>query len=185
MRALLLINIIFFTIISNWPLALFAQNTSPADTFPVPPENPNLLFYLQRQPNTNTIIYALNIKNNKIDEDDPVRVYWIRYPEKGQREELSWIQRTFAYGVHSKRISGSEYELNIVSYKKQKIWLEKDPQGLWRVSTILSNGKKIVLKRIYVHINGGSFWHPNIEYAELKGLEPGSNREVRERIKIK
>ena len=181
----IVVNIILFTIISNCPLNLFAQSSSPADTFPVPPKNPDMLFYLQRQPNSNTIIYALNLKNNQIDENNPVKVYWIRYQEKGQREELSWIQRTFAYGIHSKRISGSEYELNLVSYKKHTFWLVKDSHGLWQVFTNLSNGKKAVLKRIYVHINGGSFWHPNVEYVEIKGLEPASNQEVRERMKIK
>lgn len=181
----LVINIIFFTIILNYPPILFAQNNSPADTFPVPPKNPDQLFYLQRQPNSNTLIYALNIKNNQIDELDPVKVYWIRYQEKGQRQELSWLQRTFAYGIHSKKISNTEYELNLVSYKKQKFRLEKDPVGIWRVFTIFSNGKKVVLKRVYVHVNGGSFWHPNIEYVEIKGLDLTSNKEVRERLKIK
>lgn len=185
MKTSLLINIIFFAIISNFPLALFAQNRSPADTFPVPPENPDQLFYLQRQPNTNTIIYDLNIKNKKLDTNEPVHVYWIRYQEKGQKEELSWIQRSFAYGIRSKRISSNEYELNFVSYKKRKFWLEKGPDDIWRVFANLSNGKKMILKRIYIHINGGSFWKPNIEYVELKGVDPGTYKEIRERIHIK
>jgi len=185
MRKLFFLNFIFFTIISNYPLNIFAQNRSPADTFPVPRGNSIRLFYLQRQPNTNTIVYDLNVKNNKLDADDPVHGYWIRYQEKGQREELSWIQRTFAYGIHSKKISDSEYELNFVSYKKRKFWLEKNQEGFWSVFAKLENGKKIVLKRIYIQINGGSFWSPNIEYVELKGLEPDTNQEVRERIQIK
>lgn len=184
MRKFIFFKFIFFTIISNYPINIFAQGKSPADTFPVPRENSIRLFYLQRQPNTNTIVYDLNLKNNKLDTDNPVHGYWIRYQEKGQREELSWIQRTFAYGIHSKKISNDEYELNFVSYKKKKFWLEKDPAGLWSVFAKLRNGKKIVLKRIYIHINGGSFWSPNIEYVELKGLEPDTNQEVRERIQI-
>lgn len=185
MRSLFLINSILFAIISICPLALFAQNQSPADTFPLPPESPNLLFYLQRQPNTNTVIYDLNIKNNKLDTNDPVHVYWIRYQEKGQKEELSWIQRTFAYGINFKKISNSEYELNFVSYKKRKFRLEKGPDGIWRVFANLSNDKRMVLKRIYLHIHGGSLWSPNIEYVELKGLDPVTHQELRERIKIK
>src|SRR6185437_6787711 len=133
MRKLFFLNFIFFTIISNYPLNIFAQNRSPADTFPVPRGNSIRLFYLQRQPNTNTIVYELHVKNNKLDADDPVHGYWIRYQEKGQREELSWIQRTFAYGIHSKKISDSEYELNFVSYKKRKFWLEKNQEGFWSV----------------------------------------------------
>lgn len=185
MRVLFLINVIFLTVISICPLTLFAQNRSPADTFPVPPETSNQLFYLQRQPNSNTIVCDLNVKNNKLDTNEPVHVYWIRFSEKGQREELSWVQRTFAYGIHSKEISNSIYELNFVSFKKRKFLLEKDAGGDWQVFAASGNGKKMILKRIYLHVNGGSFWSPNIEYVELKGLEPGTNQEVRERIKIK
>lgn len=185
MRFLFLRNFIFFAIILNCPLAPFAQNRSPADTFPLPPETKDQLFYLQRQPNSNTIIYDLNVKNNKLDTNEPVHVYWIRYTEKGQRQELSWIQRNFAYGIHSKKISNSIYELNLVSYKKKKFWLEQNDEGHWQVLANMSNGKKMTLRRIYIQIDGGSFWNPNIEYVELKGLEPGTNQEVRERIKIK
>jgi hypothetical protein len=185
MRKVLLIRVAIFTIILICSVSLFAQYRSPADTFPAPRENPNLLFYLQRQPNSNTIVCDLNVKNNKVDTNDPVHVYWIRYAEKGQEEELSWIQKTFAYGIRTKKISDNEYELNFVSYKKKKFWLEKGTDGIWRVFAYFQNGKKMALKRIYIHINGGSFWSPNIEYVELKGMEPDTRREVRENIKIK
>lgn len=175
----------FLVILIVYTIPVFAQMTSPADTFPVPKRDVHNLFYLQRQPNTNTIMVDLNVKNDQLDMDNPVHVYWIRYQEKGQSEELNWIQRKFAYGINSKKISNSAYELNFVSYKKRKFWLEKDAEGHWQVFANLSNGKKMILKRIYLQINGGSFWIPNIEYVELKGLVPGTNQEVRERIKIK
>lgn len=178
------IRLNFFVLLIVCTVPVFAQMTSPADTFPVPKSDVYHLFYLQRQPNTNTIMIDLNVKNGKLDLDNPVHVYWIRFAEEGQDEELSWIQRTFAYGIHSKKISNSAYELNFVSYKKKKFLLEKDAENHWHVFANLSDGKKMVLKRIYLHINGGSFWSPNIEYVELKGLEPGTNRTVRERIKI-
>jgi hypothetical protein len=166
-------------------IPVFAQVTSPADTFPVPKKDVYNLFYLQRQPNSNTIMIDLNMTNGELDLDNPVHVYWRRYAEQGQSEELSWIQRTFAYGIDSKKISDTAYELNFVSYKKRKFWLEKDAEGQWQVFTTFSNGKKMILKRIYMHINGGSFWSPNIEYVELKAMMPDTNQEVRERIKIK
>lgn len=179
------IRLNFFVLLFACSIPAFAQMTSPADTFPVPKKDVYNLFYLQRQPNTNTIMVDLNVKNGKLDLDNPVHVYWRRYTEKGQSEELSWLQRTFAYGVNSKKTSNSAYELDFVSYKKRKFWLEKDAEDHWQVFANLSNGKNMILKRIYIHINGGSFWSPNVEYVELKGLEPITNREVRERIKIK
>lgn len=179
------IRLNFFVLLFVCAIPVFAQMTSPADTFPLPKKEVYSLFYVQRQPNTNTIMIDLNIKDGELDLDHPVHVYWRRYAEKGQIEELSWIQRTFAYGMDSKKISDNAYELNFVSYKKRKFSLEKDTEGLWHVFTTLSDGKRIVLKRIYIHINGGTFWSPNIEYAEFKGIIPVTNQEVRERIKIK
>ena len=185
MRSVFLAKTIFLAAILGVSLTVAGQNRSPADTFPVPPESPNRLFYLQRQPNSNTVIYDLNIKNNQIVTNEPVHAYWIRYQEKGQKQELNWIQRTFAYGIHAKRISDKEYELNFVSYKKRKFWLVEDPDGHWRVYTDLDNGKKMSLKKIYIHIEGGSLWQPNIEYVELQGLKPGTDQVIKERIKIK
>nr|WP_262483968.1 CDP-alcohol phosphatidyltransferase family protein [Chryseobacterium sp. CCH4-E10] len=66
-----------------------------ADQFPVPPSNNTMMFYLQRTPNTNTIVYALNYdKNNNLPENNPINVYWIRYTEPGSpKKNLNYIQK--------------------------------------------------------------------------------------------
>lgn len=163
---------------------LCSQFVSPADTFPVPKGNPLQLFYLQRQPNSNTIVVELNVKDGKVDAEHPVHVSWIRYTEKGQKAGLSFIQRKFAFGVQTKLISENVYDLNFVSYKKMKFRLEKGNDNLWRVYANIKNGSRMILKRVYLHINGGSFWKPKVEYVELKGNEPGTYSEHRERITI-
>ncbi len=63
--------------------------------------------------------------------------------------------------------------------------LERGTDKLWRVFANLKNGSRIILRRIYLHVNGGSFWNPNVEYVELKGNEPGTYKEARERISVK
>ena len=56
------------------------------------------LFYIQRDPNTNTICYELNVdKNGKFEEEDPVHVFWIRYPEGGMRKELNFIPVSYTH----------------------------------------------------------------------------------------
>src|SRR5471030_1688469 len=72
------------------------------DKFPTPPESINRLFFVQRSSNINTIIYELNDKGGKLDPENPIHVYWLRYAEKGQAEELNYIQRKFAYGLTTK-----------------------------------------------------------------------------------
>lgn len=158
-------------------------NVSAQEKFPVPVGNPNQLFYLQRTPNTNTIICELNYNNNVLNKDEPVRVYWIRYNDQGQKEELNFIQKKFAYGIKSTPISKDKYELNFVSYKKFPMLLMKGPNNKYNVYGTI-NQKQAILNRIFVKINGGSFWAPNVEYIEIKGVDPTNGKEVIERRKV-
>lgn len=153
------------------------------DKFPTPAGNPKQLFYLQRTSNTNTIVYELNYKNGLLDEDEPVHVFWIRYNEKGQKEELNFIQRKFAYGIKSNLIAQDKYKLNFVSYKKYAMYLMKGSDNKYNVYANI-NQKHAILDRIFVKINGGSLFSPNIEYVEIKGVDPTTGLEVRERLKI-
>jgi hypothetical protein len=158
---------------------LFAQ---PAG-FPVPPANPKQLFYLQRTPNTNTIVCDINLVNGKPDEDEPVHVYWIRYTEQGQKKELNYIQRKFAYGIKSKKIADGRYELNFVSYKKLKMYLQMGADKQFHVYAAINN-KMALLTRVFIQINGGTFWSPNVEYFEMAGTDPATKQPVMERKKI-
>jgi hypothetical protein len=162
-----------------WGLVAAAQ-----EGFPVPPVTNDLLFYLQRTPNTNTIICDLNTENGKLDEDDPINVYWIRYQEKGQKEELSFIQRKFAYGIKAKKMESGTYKLHFVSYSKYQMFLMKATDGKYHVYAPV-NEKMVILKSIFIKINkGGTFWSPNIEYFEVKGIDPATGTEVMERKKV-
>ncbi len=171
-------SILFILILTGLLFTGKAQNG-----FPVPTGNSNQLFYLQRTSNENTIVYELNYKNGVFDYENPIHEFWIRYQEKGQQQELSYIQRKFAYGIKSKKLSNNRYELSFVSYKKYKMYLEPGLDNKFYVYTNI-NKKKVILTRIFLKISGGSFWSPNIEYIELSGIEPTSRSVVKERLKI-
>jgi len=151
--------------------------------FPTPTGNPNQLFFLQRTPNLNTIVCELNYKNGVLEDDEPVHTFWIRYGEQGQRAELSYIQRKFAYGVKSNKLAHEKWELYFAGYKKYKMTLMRGTDSKYHVYANVNN-KQIILSRIFVKINGGSFWSPNVEYVELKGIEVATGKEVAERMKI-
>ena len=157
-------------------------STHAQDEFPVPTGNINQLFYLQRTSNTNTIVCELNYSDGILNEKKPVHVFWIRYAEQGQREELSYIQRTFAYGVRTKLLSKDKYELRFVSYKKYAMHLMKATNGKYYVFVKIQ-GKQAILTRLFIKINGGSFWSPNVEYMEIKGIDITNGNEMIERIK--
>ncbi len=164
-------------------LALSVGDAMAQTVFPVPTGNQKQLFYLQRTSNSNTIVYELNYKDGVFDLENPVHEFWIRYQEQGQQQELSFIQRKFAYGIKARKITNNKYELNFVSYKNYKLYLEPGPDNKLYVFTNI-NKQKVILTSIFLKINGGSFWSPNIEYVEISGIDPGNRTVVKERLKI-
>jgi hypothetical protein len=64
------------------------------------PQDENLVFYLQRSGDANTVVYAVNRRaDGTVDPGDPVQVYWRWYEEGGEKRELTFLQRNLAFGV--------------------------------------------------------------------------------------
>ena len=171
-----------------------SAKNAPADTvknlyqLPGNPNSPlpasvSRLFYVQRTPNSNTIVYELNLgSDGKPNEETPVHPYWIRYNEKGQKEELGYIQRKFAYGVTSKSLGNGKYDIRFVSYKKFPLTLMKGADGKYHIFATISQ-RQFIVNRIFVKIEGGSFWVPNVRFVEFKGTDTATGKEVTERFK--
>jgi phosphatidylglycerophosphate synthase len=156
-----------------------------ADSFPTPPRRNNSLFYLQRTPNINTIICELNEKNGAPDPEDPVHVLWIRYTEQKQRQELNFIQRHFAYGIKARSMGNDTYELHFVSYKNIAMYLRKSPVDNLHHVYVTIDKKQMLLNRVFIKINpGGTFWSPNVEYLEFRGVDTDNGKELLQRVKI-
>jgi hypothetical protein len=161
------------------------ENLAPK-VYPVPPANENSLFYIQRTKNTNAIVYETNRgPDGKIIVDDPIKIFWIRYSSDSSTEDLSAIQRKYAYGVTSRSYNGQKnaFVIQFVAYKKKNIFLLPKDNGKKYVAYVNINGKLAELKRIFVATNGGTFWFPTIEYVELSGKDPASQQVIVERFK--
>ncbi len=186
----------FAFILVSIPIILFSRNytssklnlnfvTDPQDSFPVPSNISNQLFYLQRTTNTNTIVYTLNANaKGVLDETNPIKVFWIRYPEGGMRKDLNYIQRSFAYGTLSTKNKDGTFSVRLVAYKKQELTLRKLPtESQYRIFTFI-NKKYAILNRVFIKIDpGGSLFKPNIVYIELKGIELATGKPILERFK--
>ena len=151
--------------------------------FPVPNGVPNQLFYLQRDPNTNTVIYQLNVdRAGHLDENEPVNVFWLRYDEHGERKELNFIQRKFAYGLTAEKLATDKYELKFAAYGKLRFYLLRSPTDkAFHVYTTIA-GKQLQLERVFLRIEGGTFWVPNVKYIEFKGLSTATREPLVERV---
>ncbi|GGH00976.1 DUF4833 domain-containing protein [Mucilaginibacter phyllosphaerae] len=153
--------------------------------YPTPPPNAMRLFYLQRSPNVNALVYDINIDKDtgKPDEDTPVHVYWLRYAEgHGEPSELTYIQRKFAYGVSSDALGNDRYDIRIMSYKKFPLTLMKAADGKYHIFATISK-KQMILQNIFIQIEGGSLWAPNIIFVEMKGTDTVTGKVVTERFK--
>ena len=155
-------------------------------SFPTPPAAPQRLFFVQRTPNTNTIVYDANTIENgtKFDPKQPIRVYWLRYDEQGQVAPLSYLQRTMAYGVEVRALKNKigEFEFNVVSYPKRKLRLlldgRKQPRALLQI-----NGQEAWLNRVFIKIEGKKIGIiPDVKYVELFGTDPTSGKPVYEKF---
>jgi len=189
MKLLLLYPIIFIIVlISSFRSVTQGKRIAPeafpndqvniADTFPVPKGNKNMAFYVQRTHNINTIVYELNYnKDSTLNEKTPIHPYWIRYADKGETQELSYIQNTYAYGIVSKVIDAEKktFKINFVSYKKRDIFLVRSKNSNRYHAYITINGKLSQLDRVFARIDGGTFWVPHITYVEITGKDLNGN----------
>lgn len=161
-----------------------AQSSSPEPALPTP-RSEHMLFFLQRDPDANTVIYELNYDHEgRLDQKRPVKGSWIRYAEDGRCKALTMVENKFAYGVKCKPLGNEEYEIRLMAYKKMPLYLKRSEQDRKYRIYIRDEGKDYLLKRIFVRVNGGSFWFPKVEYIDLITVNSASGIEIMKRINI-
>jgi hypothetical protein len=124
------------------------------DNFPVPQNNPNQLFYLQRPANTNTVIYALNTVNGIPDKKQPILVYWIKYAKNGEKEALTDLENKYAYGVKVTAVDDKTFEFYLKAYKKIKLVLREGEDKQFHVYTT-TGMQPLLVKSIFIAVKGG------------------------------
>jgi hypothetical protein len=160
------------------------SNPRPAD-FPTPPKNENLMFFIQRNKNKNTVVYDLHLESGgSINSRKPIDVYWLRYSstKNGERMELTWLQRTFAFGYNAKKDKSKEgsFWITLTAYDGRKIHLEKDTKGKY-VATMTIDGKYCRLNNIWVYADESGTW-PKVIHVDLHGTDMITGKTVHERI---
>lgn len=153
------------------------------ENYPSPSNKTDVLFYIQHNQGKNTFIYALN-KNNKgeIDYNNPIQVYRQLFDKNGEVRPLTGIQKTFAYGINIKKLSGDKYEANIVSIPDQKLYLHLPKSGTPFVITKV-NGQYIRLDRIFIKIKDGtSGLSTKLDYILYYGQSNGKNQTLKQEM---
>jgi hypothetical protein len=167
--------------INSWMLASKKFSGFPPN-YPVPASG-QTLFYIQRNVNKNTIVYDLNfLEDGSLNRVKPLNVYWIMYENRGEKKNINFLQRKLAYGYNVTKNEGSELEIQLVSYKKRRIYITMNEEGEHK-AYMLINGTTALLKNIFVYANeSGAF--PSVEYVEMFGVNEAEDKVVYEKISI-
>ena len=152
--------------------------------YPEPPEDKDLLFYIQRNQNQDAIVYRVNrTRNGTVNRHLPMEAYWIRFTEGGIRTELNQIQSQLAYGYDIDQISPDLYRFQFVSYKDLTFYMVRQGERDDFKVTYQYDGKTVLLKNIYVYaLEFGVF--PDVKYIELFGEDFNSGEKDYRKIII-
>jgi len=136
--------------------------------YPVPASSDDLLFYIQRNTNKNTVVYNLNRNNlGHIHQDFPMKVSWINYSDGGETMELNYIQNKFAYGYHSSKINNETFEFHFVYYEVLRFFIGKQESGKTK-AMVKMNNEISILNNVYVYAEEYGVF-PQVKFIELFG----------------
>lgn len=151
--------------------------------YPTPPRSDNLLFYIQRNHNMNTVVYEINKHmDGRVNEEYPMHVFWLRYSDNGEIQELNYIQNKLAYGYASRKITNNTFEFQLVSYDKLKFYIDQSDDGHYAAYTKI-NDKMSKIDNIYVYVEDFGLF-PDVKYIELYGVQISNNAFNYEKIYI-
>lgn len=139
------------------------------------------LFQIERSKNANVVQYDVQLRaDGRLDPKEPVIVYWLRLAKDGQRKELSWIQRRFAYGFDTR----FDAETGVATLR-MKADLGRDIRVVrgedgYRAELSI-DGRPAHVDRIFIHsIEGGVL--PEVEYIDFWGTDPDTGETRYERF---
>src|SRR5580698_11262137 len=94
------------------------------------PDEPNQLFYIQRSPNSNTVIYAAALdRHGDFDAKAPVEAFWRKFNIDGSKQPLNFMERMMAYGVRMDPFKpGQPITFRVAALPDRKLTLTMDAQ---------------------------------------------------------
>ncbi|MDE2110130.1 MAG: DUF4833 domain-containing protein [Alphaproteobacteria bacterium] len=149
--------------------------------YPVP-DDPNILFYIERSVNSNTVVYAAHFDSNgHVDWNSPVDAYWRWYNVDGHRKPLNFIERMMAYGVKAV-VHGPDgtTTFKVAALPERKLVLDLDshghPEALMRFA-----GRWVKLVYVYLQVDDSGFL-PDVTSMDIFGTDKITGAALREHV---
>ena len=139
------------------------------------------LFIIERSKNANVVHYDVKLD----DAGDPVTAntidaYWIRHAGAGNRKELEWFERNWAYGAEViGPVSANGFSMTVKSYDQREISVRRVDGQFEALIEIV--GEMARLEKIYV-VTDESGLIPKVLYIELNGINVENGEQLVERI---
>jgi len=146
------------------------------------PDEPNQLFYVQRSPNANTVIYAAKLDaQGNFDSRGPVEAFWRKFNIDGSKQPLNFMERMMAYGVKvNARKAGEPITFTIASLPQRKLTLGWDAQH--HPQATMTIGSRVVkLAYVYLHVVEGGLM-PSVPELDIFGTDLANGKAVHEHL---
>ncbi|MCA5004230.1 DUF4833 domain-containing protein [Sphingobacterium bovistauri] len=142
-----LVTLFTFFIIST---SNFAQENYPK------PTTKDILFYIQHNRGKNTFIYQPNYSSKtRLDDKHPIKISRQLFDRNSEIKPLTSIQRRYAYGIKAVKLSDNYFEINLVSYPQQKLYLKLDKDMNPYIETTIS-GRHMIVKHLFIQLQDGT-----------------------------
>jgi hypothetical protein len=146
------------------------------------PDEPNQLFYVQRSPNSNTVVYAAKLDaKGDFDSRTPVEAFWRKFNIDGGKKSLNFMERMMAYGVRVEtRKSGQPITFTIAALPERKLTLGWDAQHRPQATMVIS-GRTVKLAYVYLQVEEGGLM-PEVPSLDIVGTDIASGKAIREHL---
>jgi hypothetical protein len=134
-----------------------------------------VLFAIERSLNKDQVIYFLHVdENGLLKSESPISLKWLDNERTGELTPVNWIKKKFGYGIEILTQEADEMTFKFVSYDEKIFTLRKDHHGNYGVFAEI-NDRMLKIRHIYLQIEGGSFWKPNITQVFVSGFNELAN----------
>ncbi|HEY0281621.1 MAG TPA: DUF4833 domain-containing protein [Rhizomicrobium sp.] len=150
--------------------------------FPVPNE-PNMLFYIERSVNSNTVVYAANLDaQGHIVADEPVIAYWRWYNRGGHRKALNLAERMMAYGVKSVKRNKADgtFTFKIAALPERTLYVGLDGKGQPEAFGKVGN-RWVKLVYVYLEVDDSGLL-PDVTALDFFGYDKLTGKPLREHV---
>lgn len=148
-------------------------------------DNRKPLFIIERSRDADYLVYDV-VEKGEDHSPGPVSIdaYWIKKGKNNRREPLTWIQNQYGYGIEvleMSSVASEELHFRIVAFPWYTFILKQDQENDYQVYIRLAEGE-IEVEKLFVNFTNNSFWHPEVSYVILYGIDPHNGARYTETI---